>query len=386
MPGGQARPKEIARPSPKALDGIRLILVARAAADLRAGLPVFAFDKKQAALIIAAETLELHRLQESARIAHPIAPLLALTPMRAAALKIRVYSKQAVLLPLKPVELNPSVIHGLADPSKDLVFPIRGPFTPLRVTAPPVAAAALALVKHANLLPAAVLWILSVAKASTLRRKYDLLSVTLDEILDYEPTSTAALAIVAQADLPLSGAKKTRILAFRPPSGAREHLALLVANPSPEHPPLVRLHSECLTGDVFGSLKCDCGDQLRGAIARMGEDPHGGILLYLAQEGRGIGLINKLRAYDLQDQGFDTIEANLRLGFAADERNFGAAAVILKHLGFDKIRLLTNNPAKVLSLTEAGVTVAERVPHSFPANRHNAGYLNVKARKAGHLL
>ena len=148
---------------------------------------------------------------------------------------------------------------------------------------------------------------------------------------------------------------------------------------------LTRLHSECFTGDLLGSLKCDCGQQLRGAIAEIAA-AGGGILLYLAQEGRGIGLVNKLRAYALQDQGFDTVEANERLGFEADERLFLPAAEMLRRLGFAKVRLMTNNPDKVAALAGFGIEVVERVAHAFPANDHNAFYLSTKARKSGHIL
>jgi GTP cyclohydrolase II len=148
---------------------------------------------------------------------------------------------------------------------------------------------------------------------------------------------------------------------------------------------LTRLHSECFTGDLLGSLKCDCGDQLRGAVQAIAK-AGGGVLLYLAQEGRGIGLMNKLRAYRLQDEGFDTMEANQRLGFAADERLYDIAARMLRLLGYSKVRLLTNNPDKVRALQAAGIEVTERVPHSFPDNAHNRDYLRVKAEKGGHLF
>ena len=150
-------------------------------------------------------------------------------------------------------------------------------------------------------------------------------------------------------------------------------------------PPLVRLHSECLTGDVFGSLKCDCGPQLKEALRIIGREGRG-ILLYLRQEGRGIGLANKVRAYALQDRGVDTVDANQRLGFGDDERDYAHAAAMLRALGATEIRLLTNNPAKVGGLEAAGIRVAERVPHQMPANPHNADYLATKRRKSGHLL
>jgi GTP cyclohydrolase II len=149
-------------------------------------------------------------------------------------------------------------------------------------------------------------------------------------------------------------------------------------------PPLVRLHSECLTGDVFGSLKCDCGPQLKEALTLIG-DAGSGVLLYLRQEGRGIGLANKLRAYALQDRGLDTVDANLRLGFADDERDYAHAAAILQALGIDEVRLLTNNPNKVAALEAEGIKVAERVAHHMSANPHNADYLAVKRSKSGHL-
>ena len=165
---------------------------------------------------------------------------------------------------------------------------------------------------------------------------------------------------------------------------AGEHIALLVGQPNGE-PPLVRLHSECLTGDVLGSLKCDCGPQLDAALRLIATNGWG-ILLYLRQEGRGIGLINKLRAYQLQDQGFDTVDANLRLGFAVDSRDFGVAARMLHLLGQDRICLLTNNPDKVTELEASGIEIIERVPHHLPPNPHNERYLATKRDRTGHQL
>jgi GTP cyclohydrolase II len=195
---------------------------------------------------------------------------------------------------------------------------------------------------------------------------------------------------VVRASVPLEGAEEAELAAFRPANGGPEHYAVIIgakgapalASPGPV---LTRLHSECFTGDFLGSLKCDCGDQLRGAIQTIAKEG-GGVLLYLAQEGRGIGLMNKLRAYRLQDEGFDTMEANQRLGFEADERLYDIAARMLHLLGYSKVRLLTNNPDKVRALQDAGIEVTMRVPHAFPENEHNRDYLRVKAEKGGHVF
>jgi GTP cyclohydrolase II len=191
------------------------------------------------------------------------------------------------------------------------------------------------------------------------------------------------MELVARAKLPLAEMPDTLIVAFRASDDGQEHVALLIGAPGGK-PPLVRLHSECLTGDVFGSLKCDCGPQLKAALRIIG-DSGGGVLLYLRQEGRGIGLANKLRAYALQDRGLDTVDANRRLGFADDERDYIHAAAMLQALGIDRVRLLTNNPNKVAGLEAAGVKVIERVAHHMPANPHNADYLATKRSKSGHL-
>jgi GTP cyclohydrolase II len=162
-------------------------------------------------------------------------------------------------------------------------------------------------------------------------------------------------------------------------------MAMVIGNPDPSSAVLLRVHSECFTGDLLASLRCDCGDQLRGAIRTIGAAGEG-LILYLTQEGRGIGLVNKLRAYALQDRGADTAAANETLGFDADERIYLPAAEILRQLGFSRVRLLTNNPGKVEALTRCDITVEERVPHSFPSNGHNAYYLETKARRFGHMI
>jgi GTP cyclohydrolase II len=368
------------------LPGIELIVVERAAGDLRAGYPVVITSSGASVLALSAETMHCDLVAGILGRTGAGPPYLLLTPERAHALKIRLYTPKVLAVPLEPRTESIFALRDLADPANDLSNPLRGPFFARREPSPGAAESALRIMKIANLLPAAIGWFLDKGAGSKIARDLGLLSIPAAQIDGYEQRAAGALQLIAKANLPLAGATNTRILAFRPQSGAREHLALLIGNPEPDAAPLVRIHSECFTGDLLGSLKCDCGDQLRGAIARMGTDSAGGILLYLAQEGRGIGLINKLRAYDLQDQGFDTVDANTRLGFEPDERQFSVAVEILRRLGFSSIRLLTNNPEKVAALNQRGIAVSERVPHSFPSNPHNVDYLKVKARKSGHLL
>jgi len=212
-----------------------------------------------------------------------------------------------------------------------------------------------------------------------------LLLLDAAEIPTYQATAARSLRPVSEARVPLADAEDTRIIAFRPSDGGIEHLAILIGEPKQDSAVLVRLHSECFTGDLLGSLRCDCGDQLRGAIAEIAR-AGSGVLLYLAQEGRGIGLVNKLRAYQLQDNGLDTVDANEQLGFDADERVYLPAAEMLRQMGFERVRLLTNNPEKVATLIRCGITVVERVPHVFPANGHNERYLRTKATRSGHWL
>ena len=262
--------------------------------------------------------------------------------------------------------------RALADPATDLANPFQGPFEVIESRENAAAKAALELARLTGILPAFFMRVGGDVEAST----------TPEDIAAYD--APERLAIVARAFLPVDASETAEIVAFRSPETISEHVALLIGGPDGS-PPLVRLHSECLTGDVLGSLKCDCGPQLHAALREIAESGWG-ILLYLRQEGRGIGLINKLRAYQLQDQGYDTVDANLRLGFAVDARDFGVAARILMLLNTPSIRLLTNNPAKVAGLEASGITVIERVPHHLPPNPHNERYLATKRDRTGHQL
>lgn len=310
------------------------------------------------------------------------APLL-LSGARAAILKLvnqrdAADPEQAVLIE-RPPQLHPgpgaalAAAMATADPVLDLMTPLKGPFRALPVTHPDLAAAALRLARLAGLLPAFFVGADDVASVTP---------VPANAVAAYE--DSARLTIAARARLPVAVDSRAEIVAFRSPEDAREHVALILGQPD-DSPPVVRLHSECLTGDVLGSLKCDCGPQLNAALREIGDAPWG-VLLYLRQEGRGIGLINKLRAYELQDQGFDTVDANLRLGFAIDARDFSVAARMLSLLGIGSVRLLTNNPAKVGGLVAEGIQVVERLPHSIESNPHNERYLATKRDRTGHQL
>jgi GTP cyclohydrolase II len=268
-------------------------------------------------------------------------------------------------------DLNRAI--AIADPALDLAHPFKGPFDAIPDPAPAASMAALNLARRAGLLPA---FFVDVAGAQDG-------NVTTPQAVSAF-ADPARIARVTQARLPIAGSESAEIIAFRSPEDPAEHVALIIGRRD-SSTPLVRVHSECLTGDVFGSLKCDCGPQLAHAISRM-EAAQWGILLYLRQEGRGIGLINKLRAYQLQDQGFDTVDANIRLGFPVEARDFGIAAQMLRLLSVPQVRLLTNNPQKVSRLEAEGIKVAERVPHILPANPHNAHYLDTKRDRTGHDL
>jgi GTP cyclohydrolase II len=262
---------------------------------------------------------------------------------------------------------------AVADPALDLKMPLKGPFRTVPLSPREHAEAALRLARLAGLLPA--LFIGGTPGPEAVR-------VSGGAIMT--ATQSIRLRIASRAKLPTRSAERAEIVAFRSETDGSEHIALVIGAPSGE-PPLVRIHSECLTGDVLGSLKCDCGPQLDSALEAIAASGWG-ILLYLRQEGRGIGLVNKLRAYSLQDQGFDTVDANIRLGFGDDERDFAVAARMLDLLSQTQVRLLTNNPRKAAGLQAAGIIVAAQVPLRIGANPHNQAYLDTKRLRSGHLL
>ncbi|MDP6573175.1 MAG: GTP cyclohydrolase II [Rhodospirillales bacterium] len=372
---------------PASREPVTLLAVDRAVSELRRGrMVVLSGGGGEAVLAEAAEAVTAEDLTRLATLGGSV-PVLAITSRRAAVLSLGAYAAKVVTL-TAPEPLTAPQIRELADPLSDLQRPHFMGLHPAEAALHGCDSAAVALTKLARLLPAAVTVRLTNADAddrAAWAARHDLLQVDAGDIFQYEITSARTLRAVGEARVPLLEAQDTRIVAYRPLDGGLEHLAIIIGEPDPTRPALARLHSECFTGDLLGSLRCDCGDQLRGAIdeiARAG----GGILLYLAQEGRGIGLVNKLHAYELQDRGFDTMDANQQLGFDADERVYLPAARMLRHLGFNRVRLLTNNPDKVDALSRYGIVVEERVQHAFPSNKHNEAYLRAKAARGGHLF
>jgi GTP cyclohydrolase II len=259
--------------------------------------------------------------------------------------------------------------------------------TGARIDAPvsalsPIDRAALEVVRLSLILPA-VLVVPVTAKAAA---ECGLLVAESAAIFEYRGRSVVDLAIVGRGPVPLEGAPETEFVIFRGGEGLRDQVAIVIGKPDMTKPVTVRLHSACLTGDLFGSLKCDCGDQLRDTVQFMAQNEGGGILLYLDHEGRGNGLSNKMRAYKLQSQGFDTYDADEVLGFDHDQRGFDFAAEMLKQLGVASVRVMTNNPVKMAALRTSGLDVVSDERILGRANDHNVRYLATKRDRAGHLI
>ncbi len=387
LPSGHPAPR-----SPSA-EILALRAVHRAVSELRRGTPVIVEGPPNspgaALLIAAAETVGAQGLTEIMALA-AAPPILLLSPVRAAAIlqrpvPLNAPDEGAVALRLPASLTAPERLRAFADPTAELLLGAEGQAME-RASLPALAAAALSLAKLGRLLPALVA---APASSAALGAEAGLLRVSAADLLAYPDSVATSLRRVGEARVPLEDSPDTRIIAFRAADGSIEHLAMLVGNPeavvAAGQAPMTRLHSECFTGDLLGSLRCDCGPQLKGALRRMAEEG-AGVLLYLAQEGRGIGLVNKLRAYTLQDQGLDTLDANRALGYGADERNFLVAATMLRLLGVPRVRLLTNNPDKIAGLAACGVEVVTREMHSFAGNGVNDFYLATKAERFGHMF
>ena len=395
----QAAKSQAPQAMPVTREPASLLSVDRAVFELRRGRMVcVAAADGACALVMAAEGATDHTLMDLQDAAGN-APVLAITRRRAEVLGLSISAiggddgvlaleyrggldAETVLHFADPLSEAPNNDTHAAPATRLLAAPTHGPH-----------AAAVGLTKIARLLPAALVAMIADPEAQDLAgwaARRSLILVDAGDVFQFERTAARTLKRVSEARVPLEDAENARIIAYRPQDGGLEHLAIVIGDPTASEttdgaPALVRLHSECFTGDLLGSLRCDCGDQLRGAIQAISA-AGAGVLLYLAQEGRGIGLVNKLRAYTLQDRGLDTLDANEQLGFDADERVYLPAAEMLKDLGLTRVRLLTNNPDKVSDLNKHGVEVTERVTHAFPTNKHNEDYIQTKKAKGGHLF
>ncbi|MEO0344515.1 MAG: GTP cyclohydrolase II [Pseudomonadota bacterium] len=340
--------------------------------DLRIGLPVVVHDTTS--VLVAASELVTDKLLSKYRSLGHVQ--IGISKWRAEGLKLAAYDGDLSRIHV-PKDASANWVRAMSDPQLDLGMPLKGPFMALRDDRADTALLGIRLAKQAHLLP-------SVLMVETEDVFPDLTLVDL-ETMRAEIDQTPNFTLVSVARVPLEVSRDTRVHVFRPADGTEEHYVIEIGQPSRSVPVLARLHSACFTGDLLGSLKCDCGKQLNHAMRKMA-DEGGGLLLYLNQEGRGIGLANKMRAYALQDQGFDTVEANHRLGFEDDERNFRIGADLLQKLGFDAVRLMTNNPEKIARMEACGVSVTERVPLIVGETAENANYLATKAAKSGHIL
>ncbi len=353
----------------------------RALFDLRRGLPVLLRDAGQDTLIQAVEGLDDKALADLLALSGA-QPRLVLSRHRMAALGAA-GATDSIALALDPLPDAGGLLR---------LASMRGASLPPSAQPAPASAAeaaALRLLGRAQLVPAAIASPVATAQAAAVAAAVaagELLAVDTAAVLSLCQGGPGHLSRISEARVPLAEAEHSRFVLFREADGVHEHVAILIGDPAqwPAAVP-VRLHSSCLTGDLFGSLRCDCGEQLRRGVAAISAQG-GGVLLYLSQEGRGIGLANKLRAYGLQDEGLDTIDADQVIGFSQDERDFRIAHEMLDELGVSRILLLTNNPGKVAALQRAGINVVGRQAIYGEITAQNQRYLQTKANRHGHWL
>ena len=349
--------------------------VSRGLAEYHARRPVlinWVNGVSETLLTLPVEGLDAQRLGEFLTLCAPAAPELIITAQRALALGINASTPMA--LQLSSGADARSILALVGDSNSERVAPA----TP----AGHAAAAAIQLVKLSQGLPAVLAATVSPTALAACEPR--IITVDADAVARFADEAVKSLTLASEAPVPLDSGTRTRFVVFRDALGGSP-VAIIVGKPDFSKPVPVRLHSACLTGDVFGSRRCDCGDQLKLALRRL-EDLGGGIIIYLAQEGRGLGLANKMRTYEMQDEGLDTVDANTTLGFDDDERDYGVAARMLQMLECPRIVLLTNNPTKLDGLAKAGIEIAGRMSLETPINADNVRYLTAKAARAGHRL
>jgi GTP cyclohydrolase II len=347
------------------------VAVERAVSEFRSGRPVLMTSARDTITALPVDGMTEATLVAFRLLSRPARPFLLVTARRARVMAVEASGPIGIAL---PDHCNAGEIFSLATATE-----VNCPFE--LVPAGAGADAAIQLAKHAQRLPALLI---GVGNSAAVRRcEPALVAVPAEAVAQYRHACAAALSLAAETTIPLSGFS-ARFVVFRDGSGGTP-VAVIVGSPDLTQPVAVRLHSACLTGDVFGSRRCDCGDQLRLALGQLAQHG-GGIVLYLEQEGRGLGLANKIRTYQLQDEGLDTVDANSVLGFDDDERDYGIAVRMLQMLGCTRVRLMTNNPSKLDGLSRAGIDVAGRMPLHGPINADNRRYLTAKATRAGHHL
>jgi GTP cyclohydrolase II len=346
--------------------------VNRGLAEFHARRPVLVTGAGETLLALPVEGLDAQRLAEFVTLCAPVAPRLVITARRAFALGLA--ATTPVALQLMADNGVDTILALVADAKIDCVLD--------SIPAGPAAAAAIQLAKLSQGLPAVLAANVTAETAIAFERQ--IITVEAAAVARFGDDAIRSLTIASEASMPLNSGTRTRFVVFRDAMGGSS-VAIIVGKPDFTKPVLVRMHSACLTGDVFGSRRCDCGDQLKLALARL-EDLGGGIILYLPQEGRGLGLANKMRTYQMQEDGLDTVDANTTLGFDDDERDYGIAARMLQMLNCTRVVLLTNNPAKLEGLAKAGIKISSRMPLEAPINADNRRYLTAKAARAGHRL
>jgi len=341
----------------------------RACAEFRSGRPVLIAHGGEALFTFPVEGLTADRFTAFTKLSAPIFPRLAVTARRARALGLDAAEPVALAL-TRDADAN-TILSLVADANIDRVVEA----TPAGVAA----SAGIELAKITLGLPAVL-----TAPAPATGSDVQVVTVDAKAVARYRRSAIRSLKISAEADIPLHGGLNARFVVFSEAIGGGS-VAIIVGKPDLTRPVPVRLHSACLTGDVFGSRRCDCGDQLRLSLTLL-DQAGGGIVLYLAQEGRGLGLANKIRAYKLQNAGLDTVDANTTLGFDDDERDYAVAARMLEMLACTRVLLLTNNPTKLESLAGNGIEICGRLPLVTPVHADNRRYLTAKATRAGHRL